>query len=46
MATIDPELLAILACPSCKTSVVLEGERIVCTNPGPRFRAGIRVLGV
>jgi uncharacterized protein len=29
---IDKELLAILACPVCKTSVTLEGEAIVCAQ--------------
>lgn len=34
---IDEELLEILACPICKTEVVLEGERIVCTKCGRRY---------
>ena len=48
MAVIDPELLEILACPACKTRVVLQDERIVCTNSscGLRFpiRDGIPVM--
>ena len=42
MAPIDPDLLAILACPSCKNPVVLDGERIVCTNPECALRFPIR----
>ncbi len=29
---IDKMLLEILACPACKSPVVCEGEKIVCTN--------------
>ena len=39
---IDKELLEILACPACKASVTLEGERIVCTNPACGLRYPIR----
>lgn len=35
---IDKELLDILACPACKTDVRLEGDRIVCTKCGRRYR--------
>ncbi len=42
MATVDSKLLEILACPACKTRVVLEGERIVCTNLQCRLRFPIR----
>ena len=35
---IDHELIKILACPACKTSVKLEGERIVCQN----LKCGLR----
>lgn len=45
---IDHELLKILACPACKTSVKLVGERIICQNPkcGLRYpvRDGIPVM--
>ena len=45
---IDKELLEILACPSCKSAVVLQGDRIVCANPtcGLRYpvRDGIPVM--
>lgn len=45
---IDQTLLEILACPKCKSKVILEGERIVCTNTrcGLRFpiRDGIPVM--
>ena len=34
---IDKELLAILACPLCKTDVRLEGDRIVCVKCGRRY---------
>lgn len=34
---IDKELLEILACPLCKTSVTLENDKIVCTNCGRRY---------
>jgi len=39
---IDKELLEILACPACKSAVAVEGERIVCTNPGCGLRYPIR----
>ncbi|HEU5424859.1 MAG TPA: Trm112 family protein [Nitrolancea sp.] len=35
---ISEELLAILACPVCKTPVRLEGEKLVCDNCGRRYR--------
>ena len=43
---IDPALLEILACPLCKTSVTLEGERLVCSQCGRRYpiREGIPVM--
>lgn len=45
---IDPKLLEILACPACKTAVVLREDRILCTNSacGLRFpiREGIPVM--
>ena len=34
---IDKELLEILACPLCKTEVVFEDEKIVCTKCGRRY---------
>jgi uncharacterized protein YbaR (Trm112 family) len=34
---IDKELLDILACPLCKTEVILENDKIVCTNCGRRY---------
>lgn len=34
---ISKELLAILACPLCKTDVRLEKDRIVCTKCGRRY---------
>lgn len=34
---IDKELLKILACPACKTEVVLEDETIVCKQCGRRY---------
>ena len=34
---IDEELLRILACPVCKTEVVLEGDRLVCVKCGLRY---------
>ncbi len=42
MATIDSKLLEILACPSCKSKIVLEDDRIVCTNVQCRLRFPIR----
>jgi len=45
---IDKELLEILACPKCKSSVVQEGDRICCTNEecGLRYpvKEGIPVM--
>lgn len=32
MASIDPRLLEILACPACKSEVVLKGEKLVCVE--------------
>ncbi len=29
---VSPDLLKILACPDCKTSVVPDGEALVCAN--------------
>ncbi|HHT9118206.1 MAG TPA: Trm112 family protein [Candidatus Hypogeohydataceae bacterium YC38] len=34
---INKELLEILACPLCKTAVVLKEEKIVCTKCGRRY---------
>ncbi|MBI4227543.1 MAG: Trm112 family protein [Candidatus Omnitrophica bacterium] len=39
---IDQELLEILACPACKTSVRLEGERLICANAACGLRYPIR----
>ena len=43
---IDPTLLEILACPSCKTEVKLEVDRLVCVQCGRRYpiRDGIPVM--
>jgi len=43
---IDPELLAILACPVCKTAVKLTDDRLVCIQCGRRYpiREGIPVM--
>ncbi|MBI4436965.1 MAG: Trm112 family protein [Candidatus Omnitrophica bacterium] len=43
---IDKELLEILACPLCKTSVRLEGEKLVCSSCERRYpiREGIPVM--
>lgn len=43
---IDKELLAILACPSCKAEVRLENEKIVCVKCGRRYpiRDGIPIM--
>jgi len=40
--TIDKQLLDVLACPKCKGSVKVEGERIVCQNPQCGLRYPIR----
>ncbi len=34
---IDKKLLEILACPLCKTDVVLEDEKLRCTNCGRKY---------
>lgn len=39
---IDKELLDILACPKCKTSVILDGDKIVCTNKECGLRYPVR----
>jgi len=43
---INNELLDMLACPSCKSGVRLEGEEIVCTKCGLRYpvKDGIPVM--
>lgn len=35
---IDPELLAVLACPVCKTPVRLDGNELVCDTCGRRYQ--------
>ena len=46
--SIDAELLAILACPECKSPVKMAGEKIICQNAdcGLKFpiRDGIPVM--
>lgn len=46
MKVISKDLLDILACPACKTKVVLEGERLVCASCGRKYpiRDGIPVM--
>ena len=39
---IDQELLEILACPACKASVRLDGDRILCTNAACGLRYPVR----
>jgi len=39
---IDKELLDILACPACKSEVMLQNETIACTNPSCGLRYPIR----
>ena len=39
---IEKDLLEILACPSCKSPVVLQEDRIVCTKNGCGLRYPIR----
>ena len=39
---IDEELLSILACPACKAPVVLQEEKLVCTNAACGLRYPIR----
>ena len=43
---IDPELLAILACPVCKAPVRLNENRLICDSCGRRYpiREGIPVM--
>jgi uncharacterized protein YbaR (Trm112 family) len=43
---IDNELLKILACPSCKGDVKLEGDKIACTSCGRRYpiRDGVPIM--
>jgi uncharacterized protein len=43
---IDEELLDVLACPSCRAEVRLEGDRIVCSACGRRYpvRDGIPIM--
>ena len=39
---IKEELLEILACPACKSKVVLDSERLVCTHSQCGLRYPIR----
>jgi uncharacterized protein YbaR (Trm112 family) len=39
---IDQALLDILACPKCKTTVKLEGDRLICQKPDCGLRYPIR----
>jgi len=39
---IDDKLLEILVCPACKTTVVRDGDRLVCQNPSCALRYPIR----
>jgi hypothetical protein len=43
---IDEELLKILACPACKSDVVLKEEKIVCTKCRRRYpiKDGIPIM--
>jgi uncharacterized protein YbaR (Trm112 family) len=43
---INKELLDILACPSCKGDVKLEGEKIICVSCGRKYpiKDGIPVM--
>ena len=45
-SSLDPELLAILACPKCKVRVELEQDRLVCVQCGRRYRVedGIPIM--
>jgi len=38
----NPELLEILACPACKTKVILEADKLICTNPNCGYKYPIR----
>lgn len=38
----NPELLEILICPACKTKVVLESDKLICTNSSCGYRYPIR----
>ena len=40
--SIDEELLAILACPECKSKVVRTDNKIICQNPQCGLRFPIR----
>ncbi len=39
---ISPDLLEILACPSCLSPVFLDGEAIQCVNPECRRRYAVK----
>lgn len=39
---ITDELLALLACPKCKSALVRQADRLVCTRPDCRLRYPIR----
>ncbi len=43
---VSKELLDILACPACKASVKLEGQKIACSGCGYRYpiKEGIPVM--
>ena len=39
---IDQALLEILACPKCKATVKLEGDRLICQKPDCGLRYPVR----
>lgn len=43
---IDKDLLKVLACPDCKVSVRLEGQKLICDKCGRRYpiRDGIPIM--
>jgi len=45
-ATLDPELLEILACPACHGRLALQGDRLVCDSCRRRYpiEDGIPIL--
>ena len=46
MTSLDPRLLAVLACPVCQAAVAWQSDRLVCGRCGRRYpvREGIPVM--
>lgn len=42
MSQISSQLLEVLACPSCKSKVSLQGNKLICTNASCKLKFPVR----